>query len=173
MKLFNVRAGRYHSSFARYCSCMMKPLPASNVRPCDSDSLSSESLINEPPERPTESIKTTSRQPRLSSQSLTTWLLEILGLAVGFASFIAIAAVLYHYRNNYPPEGPITLSTVISVLATLMSGLLSMTLGSCIAQLKWNHFNDRPRPLFDFCLIDDASKGPLGSLKFLALRPKR
>lgn len=36
--------------------------------------------------------------------------------------------------------------------------------GSCLGQLKWKHFQDRPQPLSHLQIFDDASRGPLGSI---------
>jgi hypothetical protein len=42
-----------------------------------------------------------------------------------------------------------------------------MVIGEGLGQLKWNHFENRPRRLMEFELFDTASRGPWGSATLL------
>lgn len=45
-------------------------------------------------------------------------------------------------------------------------------MAACISQSKWLHFNTATRTLGDLDLFEEASRGPVGSLKLLATRPR-
>jgi hypothetical protein len=42
-----------------------------------------------------------------------------------------------------------------------------MVVGQALGQLKWQHFENRPRRLIDFEIFDSASRGPWGALDLL------
>ncbi|KAL8296289.1 hypothetical protein RB600_001663 [Gaeumannomyces tritici] len=73
--------------------------------------------------------------------------------------------------------GPFTLNALVALLATVGKGAMLSTVGLCMAQLKWARFATRggggskdpvaARPLSEFCSIDQASCGPVGSLAAL------
>ena len=58
-------------------------------------------------------------------------------------------------------------NTVVSALSTLAKSSMLMVVGQGLGQLKWQHFERRPRRLFDFDVFENASRGPLGSLLLL------
>lgn len=60
-----------------------------------------------------------------------------------------------------------SLNTVVSVLGTISRASFASSVGSCIAQEKWNWFRKRQDPLYLFDRFDSASRGPLGSLRLL------
>ncbi|KAL8386495.1 hypothetical protein RB599_010694 [Gaeumannomyces hyphopodioides] len=109
---------------------------------------------------------------------------ELLGLAVASGALAAIA-VLAATSNGRPASvtalaaatGPFTLNALVALLATVGKGAMLSTVGLCMAQLKWARFTTRgggggskasaPRPLSEFCAIDQASRGPVGSLAAL------
>ncbi|OTB09149.1 hypothetical protein M426DRAFT_260422 [Hypoxylon sp. CI-4A] len=59
---------------------------------------------------------------------------------------------------------PLQPNTLLAVLTTVTKTSLLVPVASCISQLKWQHYMQRPRPLNQFQLIDDASRGPWGSV---------
>lgn len=61
----------------------------------------------------------------------------------------------------------ITPNAIISVLATLNKASLLLPVAEMLVQLKWLWFQARERRVFDLQVFDDASRGPLGSLRFL------
>lgn len=65
--------------------------------------------------------------------------------------------------------GSITIqpNTLISVLTTIGQTLMMVPVTACIGQLKWRYFR-RPRHLHHMQLMDDASRGPWGSLLLLS-----
>lgn len=58
-------------------------------------------------------------------------------------------------------------NTLISVLTTIGQTLMMVPVTACIGQLKWKYFR-RARHLHHMQLMDDASRGPWGSLLMLS-----
>ncbi|TIA60109.1 hypothetical protein D6C77_04386 [Aureobasidium pullulans] len=58
-------------------------------------------------------------------------------------------------------------NAVISVLIVSSKAALMISTASCVSQLKWTHFQKRPRQLRDLEGFDDASRGAWGSLQLL------
>ncbi|KAL8407574.1 hypothetical protein RB594_006412 [Gaeumannomyces avenae] len=104
---------------------------------------------------------------------------ELLGLGVASGALAATC-------NGRPASatalaaattGPFTLNALVALLATVGKGAMLSTVGLCMAQLKWARFATRggggskgpaaARPLSEFCSIDQASRGPVGSLAAL------
>ncbi|KAI0198685.1 hypothetical protein F4808DRAFT_472634 [Astrocystis sublimbata] len=54
--------------------------------------------------------------------------------------------------------------SLIVVLTTTGKTALLVPIASCISQLKWQYFAEKPRRLNGFQLFDDASRGPWGSV---------
>ena len=106
-------------------------------------------------------------KPLAIRNTLTSWALEILAVAVSAASIIAIIAVLY--RENGRPltswKFAITLNTVVAALGTLARTTLAFAISACIGQQKWNWFRRRSDRLVAFERFDEASRGPYGGAK--------
>ncbi|KAI9696315.1 MAG: hypothetical protein M1820_008157 [Bogoriella megaspora] len=97
------------------------------------------------------------------------WVWEVASLVLSVSSFAAIAITVGLF-NNKPPSSwkfDLTLNGVVSFLAVLNKAALVMPVASCISQLKWIWFASKARRLEDFEDFDEASRGPLGSLKLL------
>jgi hypothetical protein len=58
-------------------------------------------------------------------------------------------------------------NTVVSALSTLSKSSMLMVVGQVLGQLKWQHFQKRPRRLLDFEIFDDANRAPMGSVQLL------
>lgn len=112
-----------------------------------------------------------------------TWLWEMLSLALSAACFIALSTVLLVYDGKSVPRlyWGITLNAIISTLVTISKSALLAAITPALGQLKWHWFQDSysasrqvdkaggggGRSLMDAQLFDDASRGPLGSLRLL------
>ncbi|KAK5754172.1 hypothetical protein LTS12_015698 [Elasticomyces elasticus] len=96
---------------------------------------------------------------------LDTWAPEIIAITFSTACLIAIAAVLFVYKDKTTPHLPydITLNAVISILATASRSLLIFTVAAAIGQLKWCWYRHE-RGVTDIQSFDDASRGPWGSM---------
>lgn len=115
----------------------------------------------------------TRKRPLLALTGQTTrWTTDLLAWIVAFGCLVAIAGVLQHWNDRPVTEwkSSITLNTVISILATFLYLFVMVPVSSCIAQLKWNCFYE-PRPLFDFDLVDQASRSAFASARLALTRP--
>lgn len=97
------------------------------------------------------------------------WKFEISLLFLGVCSLLAITILLAVEDRKRLDSWKfyLSLNTVVSILGTISRASLASSVGSCIAQEKWNWFRKRQDPLYLFDRIDNASRGPLGSLKLL------
>ncbi|KAI9720489.1 MAG: hypothetical protein M1828_005660 [Chrysothrix sp. TS-e1954] len=91
----------------------------------------------------------------------------VLSLVI-FGSVVTILAVFEGQPNPEFKFG-ITLNALISVLATLGTFTIMIPCSDALAQLKWTWFI-KERPLEDFHVIENASRGPTGSLLLLIKR---
>lgn len=100
-----------------------------------------------------------------------TWLLQ--GLAVlGSILLTGVLVVLLARFDNTPvlEWNSISLNAAVALTATILKGLVALTVSDCLGQAKWIWFSQQQRSLSDFAIIDQGSRGPLGSIKML-LRP--
>lgn len=58
-------------------------------------------------------------------------------------------------------------NSLIAVFTTVGKSAMMVPIASCISQLKWRHFLLRPNRLSHLQVIDEASRGPWGSLMVL------
>lgn len=77
----------------------------------------------------------------------------------------AVVIVLENYKDEPLPDWPfgITLNALISILATIAQMAMMKPVIECLSQLKWLWFVRR-RNLLHFQALEDASRGPAGSL---------
>jgi len=64
-------------------------------------------------------------------------------------------------------------NAVVSLLLVSSKASLMLSTAACLSQLKWTHFESRPRKLRDLETFDDASRGPWGSLRLLFAKGTR
>lgn len=96
------------------------------------------------------------------------WIWEISALVGVFASFAVLVTLLAVFDGRAIFDWKsITLNTIVSTLSLFLRGLLLYSLSECIGQWKWMLFGRSERSLIDFERIDQASRGPLGSLALL------
>ncbi|KAK4221574.1 hypothetical protein QBC38DRAFT_504783 [Podospora fimiseda] len=100
------------------------------------------------------------------------WILDILCITAGLAAFITIIVVLALFNQKQLPNWPlkISLNTLLAFLAIVAKAAFMVPVSPAISQTQWSWFS-RERPLHNFHLLDQASRGPLGSIK-LALRDR-
>jgi hypothetical protein len=111
----------------------------------------------------------TSRSARASAA--IPWKFEILAWVASCCFFVAIVVVLRAFDGRPLPKLKygITPNALIGLLSTFAEFLLIVPVQSAIGQLKWLQAM-RKRPLNDFRVIDEASRGPWGSLLLLVKR---
>ncbi|KAI0424089.1 hypothetical protein F5Y09DRAFT_325411 [Xylaria sp. FL1042] len=97
------------------------------------------------------------------------WGWEIIAFLVAFSWSVATVVVLAKYNGEVQPSWPynITLSAFLALSATIVRTLLLIILEEVIGHSRWSWFQV-PRPLYHFEIIDQASRGPWGSLYYLA-----
>ena len=104
-----------------------------------------------------------------TARLLLLWKYELLSMVVSVGALLAIVAVLFAFDGK-----PMTRwkaiaqpNTVVSALSTLAKSSMLMVVGQALGQLKWQHFERRPRRLMEFEIFENASRGPWGALDFL------
>lgn len=100
---------------------------------------------------------------------LRTWLWELISMTISLSCIVCIIAVLLAINGKSLAEWilPISPNTVVSILNTVAKSSMLLVISSCIGQLKWVHFGRQAQPVIDMETFDQASRGPLGSLKLL------
>lgn len=112
-----------------------------------------------------------SPQPRRRRQTLVKhlkiWAPEACWCFVAIIILVVLIILLLAYDNVSMPEWPLslTLNTVVALLATLCRFVVAIPIAEGISQLKWNWFAVRPRPIKALYAFDQASRGPVGSLR--------
>lgn len=93
---------------------------------------------------------------------------HILAISGSALSMSAIGILLARFNNRpiFDWNG-VTLNAIIAVFSAMSKAMLAYTLSQCLGQAKWIWFSSRSRPLNDIDLIDNASRGPLGSFQIL------
>ncbi|CAH0045263.1 unnamed protein product [Clonostachys solani] len=96
------------------------------------------------------------------------WALESGSMLACFVQFAAMIIVCISFNGKPVFDGPfITLNTIVSILSTGSKASMLTAVASCISQANWSLFAGPPRRLYDFEMVADASRGPLGSLQLL------
>ena len=98
------------------------------------------------------------------------WLFELISLAFGTASTVAVVILLLYYQNKHVPGlntflgVSITLNTIIAILGTIGRASILYAVTECICQQRWAWFSGPPKPLTDLESFDQGSRGGWGSL---------
>ncbi|KAF6814700.1 hypothetical protein CSOJ01_03923 [Colletotrichum sojae] len=124
-------------------------------------------LAGQPPI--SDSRKQTLRFTLPAEQILNGWWLEIFCCWLSIACVAALAVFLKAYDDQPLPEWPsgITVNTVVALLSTVTRTAFTIPVAEGLSQCKWNWFKQKPRPLSDLDLFDQASRGPWGSLSLM------
>jgi hypothetical protein len=115
------------------------------------------------------------------TSTLAAWKLQLAALLTSLAAFAGLIAVAITYNNHQLSEWSVSwlsINTVVAGLSTAMKGALMVPVADCISQAKWAWFSRDPstqrgdgRPLRDLETIDKVSRGPWGSVLWLARYP--
>ena len=111
---------------------------------------------------------------RTASKKNVLWLWWQELLSIGFSVLCLAANVgVLVYLDQKPYSSwriarvNITPNTIISIIATFAKASLMLPIAESIVQLKWLHFQARMQRVSDLQVFDDASRGPLGSMRLL------
>jgi hypothetical protein len=101
------------------------------------------------------------------------WAWELLAMVASVGSMAAVVAILVTMDNQPLTDWNFFLSiaATIAIFGMVAKSAAAFAIGGCVSQYKWIHFESKPRQLTDLDLIEEASRGPLGSLVLLARRP--
>lgn len=96
------------------------------------------------------------------------WIWELLALLCSVISLVAIVLVLRLHEGRPVPDWPfsITINSLLSIFATIMSATMLVPIAEGIGQGKW-HWFQQYHALRDMEVYDQASRGPWGALKML------
>ncbi|KAI1817265.1 hypothetical protein GGS20DRAFT_592171 [Poronia punctata] len=99
---------------------------------------------------------------------LSPWITDILAVGFSTLSFLVLIVVLavQDGKPTFTWHG-VTLNTIVAILSTASKASLLFAVEDLMGQWKWILFNGQTRRLIDFEYVDDASRGPLGSLKLM------
>lgn len=98
------------------------------------------------------------------------WWWEICGALLSIICVGLILAVLFKANDLALEAWPLWIqpNSLIAVFTTVGKSAMMVPIASCISQLKWRHFEQRANRLNHLQLLDEASRGPWGSLMLLA-----
>ncbi|KAK4505999.1 hypothetical protein PRZ48_003964 [Zasmidium cellare] len=138
--------------------------------------------ISETSARPSKFIERQSIRPTSSSGSkrdpttpprripvLAIWWKEFIACFLAVAAAIATFATLYPYQGKPLPQWPylITVNALISAYMVVLKASTTFLLAEGLGQQKWRWFDGTEKPLYDFALHDEATRGPWGAVKLL------
>ncbi|KAL3297287.1 Carboxylic ester hydrolase [Colletotrichum asianum] len=97
------------------------------------------------------------------------WWQEILCCAISIVSLVVLIVFLHIFNGKPLPAWPsgITVNAVVAFLSTIARTAFLIPVVEGLSQCKWNWFKQKSRPLKDFDLFDQASRGPWGGLILL------
>lgn len=97
------------------------------------------------------------------------WWWEIGGALLSIICVGLVLVVLFEANGLALAAWPLWIqpNSLIAVFTTVGKSAMMVPIASCISQLKWRHFELRENRLSDLQLLDEASRGPWGSLMLL------
>lgn len=100
------------------------------------------------------------------------WWKELLSIVFSLlclAANVAVLASLHQkpYESWRIARVDVTPNTIISIIATVTKASLLLPVAEILVQLKWLYFQARMQRVSDLQVFDDASRGPLGSMRLL------
>ncbi|KAK6840114.1 hypothetical protein PG987_005980 [Apiospora arundinis] len=98
------------------------------------------------------------------------WLWELATMSMSFASMAAVIVVLAVEEGKALDDWtfPIQPNSLISIFITLSKSAIMTVLTGAISQSMWMQFEQRATPLMRVEEIQEAGRGPWGSIKLLA-----
>lgn len=109
-------------------------------------------------------------QPKSKGNTISWWWWwEIGGVLLSIICMGLILGVLLKANNLALADWPLWIqpNSLISVFTTVGKSAMMVPIASCISQLKWRYFERRANRLSHLQVLDEASRGPWGSLMAL------
>ena len=96
------------------------------------------------------------------------WIWELFCWTLASACLCTIAGILSKWDRRPLDEWhySLTLNTILAILSSVSKAALLVPVSAGISQLKWSRLDDR-RSLIDLQRFDQASRGPLGSIRLI------
>lgn len=147
--------------------------PRRNTDTSTDEDQSLENLTQQTKPEPQETIRRFTSRETLFMSPIETWNLyrrnpwylswqqETWAMIFSLSCLIAVAVIMAWIDGKRLSIWPwaIQPNAVISVLIVSSKAALMISTASCVSQLKWTHFQKRPRQLRDLEGFDDASRG--------------
>lgn len=98
------------------------------------------------------------------------WLMELLSFLLSLLASVAIIIILHAYDNQPLSKLPhsIMLNSLLALFTTVAEVGLILPISEALSQSKWIWFKEDGRPLSEFEIFDQASRGPIGGIKLLS-----
>ena len=102
-------------------------------------------------------------------RGLFAWKWELLAAVFSISCMAAVVAILAIIQDKPLDHWrfPIQPNSMVSIFSTLSNFALLLGVREGLSQLKWIYFQKKRHRLFDLQIFDDASRGPIGSLRLL------
>ncbi|KAH8894727.1 hypothetical protein GQ53DRAFT_821082 [Thozetella sp. PMI_491] len=128
------------------------------------------STTSAPTKTPPGNKESDERSARTRFWGWSIWLVELFFLFISFAAFFAVVVVLKIFDGKPLPSLSLHLTpnTLIAFLATISKAALMLPIAEAISQCKWDWFRDK-KPISDFQVFDQASRGIWGSINLLGV----
>ncbi|KAL4912286.1 hypothetical protein BDW62DRAFT_194993 [Aspergillus aurantiobrunneus] len=142
------------------------PSPRTSVHGHVSDTEMGVTVQTQDPQPDTEPKRPAPKRPGFDWSDSWAWEIGSVTLAVvGLALLVAFLVTIDNtpYANWQYTASP---NTVVSIIITITKAVGLVSVSSCLGQLKWNLFQN-PAPLYYMEVLDQASRGPWGSLEIL------
>jgi hypothetical protein len=101
------------------------------------------------------------------------WVWEIGQTLAALGSTVYLVYLLTHYDNRPLDDWRfhgLSFQATLAILSTAARAGAVAAVGTCLSQYKWLYFLRKPHRLDDLDVLDEASRGTLGSLRFLFIR---
>ncbi|KAG8161582.1 hypothetical protein KVR01_008569 [Diaporthe batatas] len=97
------------------------------------------------------------------------WWQELVSVIASFGCIVAVIVILRMVQDKPTDQWTffISLNATIAALITAAKSTAMLSVAACISQWKWAYFLSKRRRLADLDIIEEASRGPLGSVQML------
>ncbi|KAJ0114992.1 hypothetical protein J7T55_001399 [Diaporthe amygdali] len=111
------------------------------------------------------------RSPGRHRWSSTWWWQEIISIIASFGCMIAVVVILRTMQDKQMDHWTFFVGISSFLLWDVFAEPRNIGIAACIGQWKWVYISSKRRRLLDIDIIEDASRGPLGSLQMIATIP--
>lgn len=97
------------------------------------------------------------------------WWQELVSIIASFGCIVAVIIILRMVQDKPTDQWTffISLNATIAALITAAKSTAMLSVAACISQWKWAYFRSKRRRLADLDIIEEASRGPYGSVQML------